>query len=424
MAEVWAAHDTDLSRRVALKFLGDGADRLRFAREAHAAANLSHPNICQLYAYGEGADRPYLVLEFLAGGTLEERLAAGERFSDADVAKCAVELASALAHAHGRGVVHRDVKPANVLFDSEGRAKLSDFGIARVADRPTLTEAGTLLGSAAYISPEQAQGKPLTPTTDVYAFGVILYRLLTGRLPFEADDPLALAAMHVRKEPSPLLSLRPDAPRDLERVATAALAKQPERRPADGDALLAALTSQATALPTPTSVATDAPTSVITPRKRFAETRGLRALMGAVLAILAAAGAGLAMLTTPEESNAPVTPTGQRTSTSNRVETRPADAPADRPQSRRSTTRSSVTMKTATAATVQSRSTPAETLPSPTATTTEPTSTTIPGTTTATTPTDTTEPPPTATSPTTVPSETTTSPEPTTSTPSPSFRGT
>ena len=264
MSEVWAAEDLELGRRVALKFLGHEADPARFDREARAVAALAHPNICQLYDYGEEDGRPFMVLEYLGGGTLEARLAAGEPLSDNDTERIASEVAEGLAHAHARGLVHRDLKPANVLFDEEGRAKIADFGIARLGGAGTLTEAGTLLGTAAYISPEQAQGLPATPASDVYSFGVILYRLLTGRLPFEAEGALELARMHVNEQPPPVLEVRPDAPPALAALADAALAKDSDARPPDGAALVAALGSGgATLAEAPTVVGTAAATQVI-----------------------------------------------------------------------------------------------------------------------------------------------------------------
>src|SRR6266516_1273727 len=223
MSEVWRAEDQELERRVALKLLAPDADRARFDREARAAASLAHPNITQLYDYGEAEGRPYMVLEYLPGGSLEDRLEEGTPLPDADAAHIASEIAAGLAHAHARGLVHRDLKPANVLFDSEGRAKIADFGIARLGQGGTLTEAGTVLGTAAYISPEQAAGEPATPASDVYSFGVILFRMLTGRLPFEADEPFELVRLHRDAPPPPVASLRPDAPPRLARLAEACL---------------------------------------------------------------------------------------------------------------------------------------------------------------------------------------------------------
>src|SRR5213079_1543809 len=202
MSEVWSAKDLELGRHVAIKLLAPDADTARFEREARAFASLAHPNITQLYDYGEAEGRPYMVLEYLPGGSLEDRLEEGTPLPDADAARIASEIAAGLAHAHARGLVHRDLKPANVLFDSDDRPKIADFGIARMGDAGTLTEAGTVMGTAAYISPEQAAGEGAGPASDVYSLGVILFRMLTGRLPFTAQQPLELAAMH-RDLPAP-----------------------------------------------------------------------------------------------------------------------------------------------------------------------------------------------------------------------------
>src|SRR6476659_776807 len=261
MSEVWAATDTELGRRVALKLLAPDADTARFEREARAVASLAHPNVTQLYDYGEADGRPYIVLEYMSGGTLEQRLRDGKPLPDDEAFAIAAGTAAGLAHAHARGVVHRDLKPANVLFDEEGRAKLADFGIARMAAGDgTLTEAGTVLGTAAYISPEQAEGAPASEASDVYSFGVILYRMLTGRLPFESSDPMQLVLQHRDATPPPISSLRADAPAMLAATAAAALAKDPRERPRDGAALLVELGVPAAAGPTTLA---DAATHVI-----------------------------------------------------------------------------------------------------------------------------------------------------------------
>jgi len=305
MSEVWCADDLELGRRVALKLLAPDADRERFAREARAAAALAHPNLTQLYDYGEADGRPFMVLEYLPGGTLEERLEPGVPLADADTARIASEVAAGLAHAHARGLVHRDLKPANILFDAEGRAKIADFGIARLGQDGTLTEAGTVLGTAAYISPEQAAGESATPASDVYSVGVLLFRLLTGRLPFAADDAFELVALHRDAPPPPLESFREDAPPVLAAVATSALAKAPGDRPADGAALVSALAGPAV-LPLDAAAATyaaaGAPTAVlpvpptpstgppVPPRRR----RAFPVALAAILALVAAGGAALA----------------------------------------------------------------------------------------------------------------------------------
>jgi serine/threonine-protein kinase len=155
MAEVWAADDEELDRRVAIKLLRSGADPARFEREARAVAALADPNVVGVYDYGVAEGRPFIVLEHLPGGTLADLLHDGRPVADDDAARITAEIASGLAHAHARGLVHRDLKPANILFDGEGRAKIADFGIARMGAAATLTEAGTVLGTPAYLSPEQ-----------------------------------------------------------------------------------------------------------------------------------------------------------------------------------------------------------------------------------------------------------------------------
>src|SRR4051812_5251047 len=246
MSSVWLAQDEELGRRVAVKVLGLRADPARFEREARAAAALSHPHISALYDYGEQDGRPFMVLEYLPNGSLEERLQAGP-LDDEETLRIATEAASGLAHAHARGLVHRDLKPANILFDGEDRAKIADFGIARMGGSGTLTEAGTVLGTASYISPEQASGTPASPASDVYSFGVILFRMLTGRLPFVSMNAMELVRMHRDDPPPSVASVRPDAPAALESIVAASLAKDPAERPRDGRALYAALTGEDTA---------------------------------------------------------------------------------------------------------------------------------------------------------------------------------
>ena len=339
MSEVWAAHDLELDRAVAVKFLGEATDPLRFEREARTVASLSHPNISRLFDFGKVDDRPFIVFELLRGGSLEERLEPRRPLADDATARVAADIAAALAYAHAQGVLHRDVKPANILFDEEGNATLADFGIARLGEAPTLTEAGTMLGTAAYISPEQALTQPVTPATDVYAFGVVLYRLLTGRLPFEAEAPLALAQMHVNEEPTPIAELRPDAPPALERVATWSLAKAPRDRPQDGAALVAALAQGA-----PARVAVADETLLLPGRRR--RVNPAYVVAGIALAVLALAGVALAFLVDSEPAKAPVAPSTQSTQ-----ETQPVSPPPPPPPpatTRRETTTAATTTRGAT----------------------------------------------------------------------------
>jgi len=303
MAEVWLARDVELERPVALKLLTPEADRVRFEREARAAASLSHPNVMRLYDYGEDDGRLYIALEYLPGGTLESRLSDGRPLRDDETAAIASQLAGALAHAHEHGLVHRDVKPANVLFDDEDRPKLADFGIARAADTHAITDTGTIIGTAAYFSPEQAAGEDAEPASDVYSFGVLLYRMLTGRLPFEAESPLELARLHRDATPPPIDTVRPDAPRDLARIATDALAKDPRERPRDG----ATLAERFGAAP-PSEASGDAETLVMRRRRRGLRVAPVPALPGG-LALLAAAGIATAVLVTRPGSNTQPPPT-------------------------------------------------------------------------------------------------------------------
>jgi serine/threonine-protein kinase len=333
MAEVWSAYDSELGRRVAIKLLGPGADRERFEREARAAAALSHPNICLLFDYGETEGRPYMVLEYLPGGTLEDRLAGGRPLPDDETARIAREVAAGLEHAHERGLVHRDLKPANILFDAAGTAKIADFGIARLADARTLTEAGTVLGTAAYLAPEQAKGEPATAASDVYAFGVILYRMLSGRLPFESDNALEVARMHRDVPPVPVATLRDVAPPVLASLAMAALAKSPADRPADGGALVRALEQDEATVVLPGRA--DARTEILPPAPPRPRRRRALALAG-VLGLLAA---GIAVaFALSGESSAPVAsltsrPTATATQTTVPVASpSPSAEPTETPQ--------------------------------------------------------------------------------------------
>src|SRR4051794_31244653 len=401
MSEVWSAEDQELGRRVAIKLLAPNADTLRFEREARAFASLAHPNVTQLYDYGEENGRPYMVLEYLPGGTLEERLKPSKPLPDDEAFAIAAGVAAGLAHAHSRGVIHRDLKPANVLFDEEGRPKLADFGIARMAaGEGTLTEAGTVLGTAAYISPEQASGAPATAASDVYSFGVMLYRMVTGRLPFESNDPMELVMMNRDQAPPPITAFRKDPPGLLESATMAALEKDPAERPHDGAALLGALgAAGATALTMVAAAdAGDAPRVLPTAPAAAgaavaAETayapgpppppgRSRVPLLAAALLILLLAGGALAYEVTKSNSS-----TDSQTGTT---------LPTIKISTKKPTTRQTTTTPTTT---------PSTTAP----TTTQPTTTTRQRTTT-TQPTTTQPPPPT----TTAPPPTTTAPPPTT----------
>jgi len=387
MSEVWLAEDLELGRRVAIKLLAPDADTARFEREARAVASLAHPNVTQLYDYGEAEGRPYIVLEHLSGGTLEQRLHDRKPLPDDQTFAIAAGIAAGLAHAHARGVVHRDLKPANVLFDDEGRPKLADFGIARMAAGDgTLTEAGTMLGTAAYISPEQAAGTPASTASDVYSFGVILYRMLTGRLPFESNNPMQLVLQHRDDPPPPIASLRDDAPAVLEATASAALAKDPRDRPADGAALLTELGVRAgTGLTAATAIlAGDAatqilPTAAVAPVARPAQPprRSRLPAVAVGLLVLALAGGALAYEVTRPASTPGDTGTFTPGTLPSQTATTGTTAPTTAETTAQSTTQETTTQPTTAPATT----TPATTAPpttAPPATTTAPPPTTAP----------------------------------------------
>jgi eukaryotic-like serine/threonine-protein kinase len=236
MAQVYRALDTRLGRHVALKVLFPelSVDRTfveRFRREAQAAANLSHPNIVAVYDWGEDEGTYFIVMELITGTSLATALRAERTMPATRAATIAAQVASALAYAHRHGVVHRDIKPGNVLLTDEGQVKVTDFGIAQaVSTEEGLTMAGSVMGTAAYFSPEQAEGAVVDGRSDIYSLGVVLFEMLAGRPPYVGDSPVAVASMHVRNEPPLLRDLSPAVPDALERVTMRALAKSPDDR--------------------------------------------------------------------------------------------------------------------------------------------------------------------------------------------------
>jgi serine/threonine protein kinase len=239
MATVELAEDTELGRKVAVKRLfatlvGDGVFRERFFREARLAAALSHPNLVSVYDVGEEDGLPYIVMEYVAGETLAELMRREGPVEPDRAVELLVQVCAGLEHAHGAGLVHRDIKPQNLLVRSDGVVKIADFGIARTLQATQLTEVGTVLGTAAYLAPEQAAGEPVTPAADIYSLGAVAYELLTGRTPYEFDS-LADLAMKQRQPPPPLRGV----PARLERAVLRALAFKPVNRPASAAAFAA-----------------------------------------------------------------------------------------------------------------------------------------------------------------------------------------
>ncbi|TQN28637.1 serine/threonine-protein kinase [Haloactinospora alba] len=234
MGTVWRATDTLLSRSVAVKLLhpdkmAEPTSRERFRTEGRITAGLSHPGIAQVYDYGEQDERAFLIMELVSGEPLSSILGRKDRLPPGATLDIVGQAAQALAAAHARGVIHRDMKPGNLLVTDDGTVKLTDFGIARGDQSVTLTQTGMVMGTAQYISPEQASGGSATFSSDIYALGVVAYECLAGRPPFTADTPLALALAHAREAPPPL---PPDIPEHLGNLVERSLAKSPEDRPA------------------------------------------------------------------------------------------------------------------------------------------------------------------------------------------------
>ena len=240
MANVYLAEDEELGRRVAIKILNDrhASDESfveRFRREAKNAAGLSHPNIVSVYDRGEAEGTYYIAMEYLDGRSLKERIVGEGALSIPAAIEVTRQILRALGFAHGRGIVHRDIKPHNVLLaqdapgDGEPRFKVTDFGISRTT-ASQMTEAGSIVGTAQYLSPEQARGAPVDQRSDIYSVGIVLYELLTGKLPFTGETPLEIAMKHLSEIPKPPSELRPDIPADLDMVVLRALAKDPADR--------------------------------------------------------------------------------------------------------------------------------------------------------------------------------------------------
>ena len=245
-ATVWIAFDTVLERRVAVKILarelaGEPDKLERFRREARALAKLGHPHIVTVIDVGEDAGTPFIVLEYVAGETLKERLRRAGRLPVDEAIAYTVEVARALAAAHEGGIVHRDVKAQNILLDPDGGAKLTDFGIARSGAEVALTQGGRVLGTTDYVSPEQALGHEVTGQSDLYSLGIVLYEALTGAVPFAASTQLAVATMHVRAQIPDVQRARPEVSAALASVIDHATAKRPERRYPDARTMIAEL---------------------------------------------------------------------------------------------------------------------------------------------------------------------------------------
>lgn len=246
-AETYLATDTTLDRQVAIKvlreqFASDARVAMRFEREARAAASVHHPNVVEIYDYGRDDSILYIVMEWVDGTDLKEYLQRHAPLRPAEATRLIRGILAGIAAIHRAGIIHRDIKSHNVLIAHDsGTVKLTDFGIARGALDAGLTDTGMAIGTAAYMAPEQASGAPITPAVDIYAAGVILYEMLTGRLPYPGDNPVQVMYQHVNEAPPRPRSLNPDVPPALEMVAMRALAKDPRDRYESAEAMSAAI---------------------------------------------------------------------------------------------------------------------------------------------------------------------------------------
>jgi serine/threonine-protein kinase len=304
-SSVYRALDETLQRQVAIKLLNrevasDSEQLERFRREARAVAQLNHPHIVGVIDAGEDENRPYIVFEYVEGETLKERIRRQGRLEISEAVAYAIEIARALGAAHARHIVHRDVKPQNVLIDEEGSAKVTDFGIARTLDEEGLTADGRVLGTTDYVSPEQALGQHVTGQSDLYSLGVVLYEMLTGEVPFKGENQVAVAMKHVREILPDVQTKRPEVSAALAAVVDTATAKRQEDRYADDVELIADLEDALAIETARAGSATGEVTSVLrtlpsSAQRRVPFTVRHRAFAVALALIVIAAIAGVAV---------------------------------------------------------------------------------------------------------------------------------
>jgi tRNA A-37 threonylcarbamoyl transferase component Bud32 len=304
MSTVYLARDTTLDRQVAVKVMhremSEQADQLeRFRQEARAVAKLSHPNVVAVIDAGEDGGHPYIVFEYVEGETLKQRINRVGALDAQEALAYAIEIARGLTVAHARHMVHRDIKPQNVLIDSEGRAKLTDFGISRQLEQDGMTATGRVLGTTDYVAPEQAMGHPVDQRSDIYSLGVVLYEMLTGQVPFSADSQVGVAMKHVNEELPDVQQRRPDLSAAAAMTVERATAKDPDDRYQSAgeliDDLATALEVEAARAGSTTGEATSV-LEAVPPAERKLSTGGHRSRLAVVGLLLVAAAVLAAVL--------------------------------------------------------------------------------------------------------------------------------
>jgi beta-lactam-binding protein with PASTA domain/predicted Ser/Thr protein kinase len=307
MADVYCAEDTQLGREVALKllyrrFAEDEEFVERFRREASSAAGLQHPNVVQVFDRGEWDGTYYIAMEFLTGRNLKQVVRDHGPLEPALAVDLTIQILKAARFAHRRGIVHRDIKPHNVIVDDEGRAKVTDFGIAR-AGASDMTETGSIMGTAQYLSPEQAQGHPVDARADLYSIGIVLYELLTGAPPFDAESPVTIALKQVSEEPVPAMQRNPAVSPALDAVVMRALRKDPAARLQNADEFIAALESAMAGGYVETVAVAEDPVAALEEEDR--RNLGRIAVIALVVLALAALAIGAWLLLTPDKVRVP-----------------------------------------------------------------------------------------------------------------------